>query len=183
MQRKKDNYHGSFKIIFILIIGTIVLGVFISFNEIDYGHAIRFQRILTCNDGFDNDADSFTDLDDSGCENKNDDSELSLFQCDDGIDNDKDIKVDYPDDYDCDAPNDNLEGMADYCDDSDNGINIGIKGYVKGVAKNIDYSWDDYCKNEKTLIEATCINNKHEDILVNCDLEGYRLCDNGKCLN
>ena len=63
-----------------------------------------------CRDGIDNDGDTFVDLNDPGCRNKNDLSELNLkVQCDDNRDNDGDNKIDYPDDFGCTSPSDNSE--------------------------------------------------------------------------
>ena len=60
-----------------------------------------------CDDGVDNDGDGFTDMDDPGCVNAQDNDEANaplppaLMQCEDGIDNDGDGLVDFPDDPGC----------------------------------------------------------------------------------
>ncbi|HEV8324018.1 MAG TPA: hypothetical protein VG389_20545, partial [Myxococcota bacterium] len=69
-----------------------------------------------CSDGRDNDADGAVDLDDLGCTDPDDTSELNP-ECSDGIDNDGDGAVDYPQDVDCVSPVDEREAMDAACQD------------------------------------------------------------------
>ncbi len=68
-----------------------------------------------CNDGLDNDNDSFIDFpSDPGCNNPDDNDELpvnprTIYQCDDGIDNDGDHLIDFPADAGCTSRTDNSE--------------------------------------------------------------------------
>jgi hypothetical protein len=59
-----------------------------------------------CDDGLDNDGDTFIDYpDDPGCDDADDSSELSVaLPCDDGIDNDGDLLIDFGEDPDCIDP-------------------------------------------------------------------------------
>lgn len=73
--------------------------------------SFAFAAPKQCNDGLDNDGDTFTDYPaDPGCSSSADNSELnSSVQCDDNLDNDLDSLVDYPDDTGCTSPNDTSE--------------------------------------------------------------------------
>jgi PKD domain len=66
--------------------------------------------VTQCNDGLDNDGDTFTDFpNDPGCSSAADASELGTAQCDDGIDNDVDGDTDFPVDAQCGSPTDDDE--------------------------------------------------------------------------
>jgi parallel beta-helix repeat protein len=70
-----------------------------------------------CNDGIDNDGDSFIDYpSDPGCSSTTDNEEYDApspsYQCSDGIDNDGDNLVDYPSDPGCSSTTDNEEYNA-----------------------------------------------------------------------
>ena len=66
--------------------------------------------VTQCNDGLDNDGDTFTDFpNDPGCSSATDASELGTAQCDDGIDNDVDGDTDFPVDAQCGSPTDDDE--------------------------------------------------------------------------
>lgn len=93
-----------------------------------------------CNDGIDNDGDTYIDLADPGCRNKQDKSELNpKIECDDGVDNDNDTYIDYPDDPECNSPlDDNESPLTTECND---GINNDFDGLI-------DYPEDPGCISE-----------------------------------
>lgn len=64
-----------------------------------------------CDNGLDDDGDTFVDTADPGCSGPGDTSERSSVECDDGIDNDTDTFIDYPADTDCTSPGDPTEGF------------------------------------------------------------------------
>lgn len=77
-----------------------------------------------CSDGIDNDGDGVIDIDDPGCHtdndpnnpdsyDPNDDDETDGFECSDTRDNDGDGKIDFPDDPECDSPEDDREAGDD----------------------------------------------------------------------
>jgi len=80
-----------------------------------------FERLpATCDDGLDNDGDTFSDFPgDPGCDSATDDSEQSpSLACDDGLDNDGDSERDFPDDPGCSSPSDADEReLGLVCDD------------------------------------------------------------------
>lgn len=98
-------------VIYILFVFTMCI-LILSCNQ---------NTVEICNDGIDNDWDSFIDCDDFSCDN---DSFCMVEICDDGKDNDNDGFID-GDDWDCDESkncndgidNDN-DGYID-CDDYD----------------------------------------------------------------
>jgi hypothetical protein len=66
-----------------------------------------------CRDGVDNDGDGLADMDDPGCRNKGDKSELNPeIECDDGLDNDGDGDIDSMD-KGCESPTDDEEFTED----------------------------------------------------------------------
>ncbi|MBN1156668.1 hypothetical protein JXA85_03570 [Candidatus Woesearchaeota archaeon] len=78
-----------------------------------------------CNDGIDNDGDTYIDYpDDPGCSSSKDNSELNTaIECDDGVDNaDADSLADYPGDAGCSSPSDNDESDGACDDTSDNDL-------------------------------------------------------------
>ena len=69
-----------------------------------------------CSNGIDDDADTYTDVNDPGCSGITDTSERASNKiCDDGVDNDGDGAIDFPFDPGCNGPGGNLE--APQCDD------------------------------------------------------------------
>jgi len=87
-----------------------------------------------CQDGEDNDGDTFVDFADSGCTDAEDRSELR--DCQDGLNNDADGLVDYPADPGCTGPSDPLEtNSARACDD----------GVDNDSDEKIDYPADPGC--------------------------------------
>ena len=69
-----------------------------------------------CNDAIDNDGDGLIDLDDPGCEQGRDQSEVdpaAVPECANGVDDDEDGLVDYPEDNGCSAAGDPREGGCD----------------------------------------------------------------------
>ncbi|GEM_PF-3822952 len=78
-----------------------------------------------CDDGTDNDGDTFTDYpDDPGCSDATDDSELGTIECDDGIDNDGDTLADL-DDPNCSSVFDDYESDVWYVAAAAGGANTG----------------------------------------------------------
>ena len=107
--------------------------------------------ISACADGIDNDADSWTDLDDPGCNDADDNSEYndaSTAECNDGLDNDADGDIDALDTA-CDDATDDLEA----------GLRVG------------DLSWDDansdglWVYPEALTVSATLYNESSESFV------------------
>lgn len=71
---------------------------------------VSASPVTQCNDGIDNDNDTFIDYpEDTGCLSSTDNTENNLPQCNDGIDNDGNGKIDYPEDEGCVDANDDTE--------------------------------------------------------------------------
>jgi hypothetical protein len=114
-----------------------------------------------CNDGIDNDADSFIDMDDPQCDFLTEDSELpaDTAECTDGEDNDDDFLVDYPQDTACDNASDNNEFPRNYFQ-----CNDGVDNDGDGLA---DYGYDPSCisfsdndespKDSTTEVDDICL--------------------------
>ncbi|MDO8339445.1 MAG: hypothetical protein Q7T16_02195 [Candidatus Burarchaeum sp.] len=110
-----------------------------------------------CNDGADNDGDTYTDWPaDPGCSSKNDNSELGTAQCDNGLDDDLDTYTDYPDDSGCTSPTDNTEASPDSCSDTDSGYDVYAQGTTSGYYNNLPYDHTDYCASGALLNEYSC---------------------------
>lgn len=92
---------GTTKLAIIVALAVIMIGI----------STLVFAAPKKCNNGVDDDGDTFTDYPaDPGCFGPNDNSELNAnVQCDDDVDNDADTFVDYPDDNGCISPTDNSE--------------------------------------------------------------------------
>lgn len=157
-----------------------------------------------CNDGKDNDGDTYTDWpNDPGCSSKADTSELNLnIECDDGSDNDGDSAIDYPDDAGCSSPTDNDEtncgdgvcegpetqencpqdcGEPDSCSDTDGGNVITVFGTVSGYFNNTPYSNDDYCVDASIILEYYCSGSYKQNQQQSCGTDGYL--GNNYCMN
>jgi hypothetical protein len=149
-----------------------------------------------CNDGIDNDDDTYTDYpDDPGCSGKNDNSELNpSIECDDGNDNDGDNNIDYPDDAGCSSPTDNDEtncgdsvceggevcdvciadcGYCDSCSDTDGGNYPLIFGTASGYLNGIPYSDDDYCVDSGNILEYYCAGDYEQSQQQSCGTDYY----------
>jgi len=156
-----------------------------------------------CKDGQDNDGDGLIDLNDPGCSDKNDQSELNPeIECDDGSDNDGDSAIDY-NDSGCASPTDDdetdcgdgvCEGgetyvtcpadcpIPDSCNDTDGGWNLEVQGTISGYDDGEEYSETDYCINNETVIEHYCGGVNPYSYNISCvgNLTGY--CSNGACV-
>jgi hypothetical protein len=114
-------------IIVAIVVVTLILVTFVSyavFQEISTEEESIGEVIIEdgsigggtelplCNDGIDNDGDGDIDLEDYGCQNQNDDSEINNgnTECSDGVDNDSDGDVDQRD-FNCVDPSDDSEGV------------------------------------------------------------------------
>jgi len=98
-----------------------------------YGTLFGSEPTTQCNDGLDNDADGFIDLDDIGCEDASDNDESdggstgdgggddNPHICENGIDDDGDGLVDFPADPGC-------ESVADNDETDDQGSDGGVSG-------------------------------------------------------
>lgn len=76
-------------------------------------NTIQISETFECEDGLDNDGDTFTDFPlDPGCTSGLEDDELGTTECDDGTDNDGDTFTDYPDDSGCDDASDDNEAST-----------------------------------------------------------------------
>ncbi len=104
--------------------------------------------VPACADGIDNDADSWIDLDDPGCDDAADDSEDHVgsgLECDDGQDNDADGDVD---------------GLDTACDDATDDLEAELRvGDVNWANTNNNNSWS--C-TEALTITATLYNESSE---------------------
>ena len=155
-----------------------------------------------CNDGQDNDGDSYIDYpNDPGCVNKNDNSELNpAIECDDGVDNDGDDDIDY-NDGGCSEPTDDDEtncgdGVCEggenhascpadcpnYCNDSDGGFVIDVAGVVSGESGGVPYSYADYCHNSTSVWEYSCVGDQPSaGYPADCTYK-YTSCYEGACI-
>jgi len=148
-----------------------------------------------CRDGLDNDGDGYTDWpSDSGCANKNDNSELNPnVECDDGSDNDGDSATDMADGG-CFSPTDNDEtdcgdgvceggetsgtcpadcGVPDSCSDTDEGNFPLTFGTISGYYNNNPYSNDDYCVDSSNIMEYYCSGDYESSQQQSCGTDGY----------
>lgn len=151
-----------------------------------------------CNDRIDNDGDGLVDMNDPGCTDAGDRSELNPnAECDDGIDNDGDGLADYRD-TGCSGPTDTDEsncgdtvcegaetqancpqdcGYANSCSDTDGGNNIGIVGTTSGYYNNNAYSHTDSCAGDSIITEYYCSGNLEVSQQQSCQYG----CANGAC--
>jgi len=63
------------------------------------------------------------------------------------------------------------------CFDSDYGINETLRGTVSGVADNIEFSYEDKCESNVTLMEYYCENDSAVSTKISCP----KSCRNGRC--
>lgn len=103
---KKEWWMVDKQFIITVILVLVVAMVFSSVNSVT-GKA----TVAQCNDGIDNDGDTFIDYpDDPGCNKPGDNNEHNhKIACDDGKDNDNDSLIDYPKDPGCSSPLDKDE--------------------------------------------------------------------------
>ena len=160
------------------------------------------RAVRECRDGIDNDGDGYIDLNDPGCANKNDLSELNpAIECDDGTDNDGDSAIDY-NDAGCSSPTDTDEtncgdsvceggevcdvciadcGYCNSCTDTDGGFNTLVKGSVFGYLGGDFYNYTDYCTDNLTVKEYYCWNDQPYNANMPC-LNMTTCCSDGKCI-
>ena len=113
-----------------------------------------------CSDGNDNDGDGYIDLNDPGCANKNDDSELDPnVECDDGVDNDGDNAIDY-NDGGCSGPTDTDESNCgdDVCEGEEDcdSCPADCLGAGEVCCDGVAYTGD-CCDNNDCTLPATCV--------------------------
>ncbi|MBU0466247.1 MAG: hypothetical protein KJ718_03090 [Nanoarchaeota archaeon] len=183
-----------------------LIAVFLVIAILAVGFAIANPGVgvkKACMDGSDNDGDGYIDWpDDSGCANKQDDSELNLnVECDDGSDNDGDNAIDY-NDAGCSGPTDNDEtncgdrvceggevcdvcvddcGVCNTCSDTDGGIYSLVFGTTSGYYLDVWYSHDDYCVDSSNLNEYYCSGDYEygQQIFCGNDTYGSPYCSGG----
>lgn len=124
--------------------------------------------IRECMDGKDNDDDGKIDLADSGCKNAKDDQEAN---CGDGICN----SVEGP--VSCVA-----DCGTDTCFDTDKGYYTNVRGAIKGVYHNKAFLQEDYCRDEKTLVEYSCGSGVPRGVAVSCANAVTSRCEEGTCV-
>lgn len=65
------------------------------------------------------------------------------------------------------------------CNDSDGGINLGVRGTCTSRGQsNADYCWDNV-----SLVEFSCAANRCVRNIFNCQNYGFQACENGACVN
>jgi hypothetical protein len=72
------------------------------------------------------------------------------------------------------------------CTDSDSGKNYAVKGNVQGVYYLLikeEYSEEDYCKDEKTLVEHYCVSEDMHSYRENEEYTCETGCEDGKCID
>jgi len=175
----------------LFLIGILVVGMVMA--------APRAKK--ACNDRIDNDGDGYIDLNDLGCTNRNDLSELNPnIECDDGLDNDGDVAIDYNDNG-CSGQTDNDEtdcgdgiceggetsgtcpvdcGYPDSCSDTDGGFVESLFGTVSGSLRGLSYNNSDFCVSNTTLVEHYCSSNYAYALNVSC-AGNYTSCASGAC--
>lgn len=90
---------------------------------------INVRPLQECNDGLDNDSDTYIDYpDDPECASLTDNIEANK-QCNDNYDNDSDTYIDYPDDSGCDSADDSDESDVYQCNDGLDNDNDGKTDY------------------------------------------------------
>lgn len=171
MQLKKSNARGkgreeSARVFLFLGIFLILIAVLILVGPPSLkGKAVAIRE---CIDGKDNDGDGKIDLADSGCVNAKDDQEAN---CGDGV---------------CDY----IEGPIscskdcglDTCLDTDKGYYTNVRGAIKGKYHNKNFLQEDYCKDEKTLIEYSCSTGAPRGVAVGCANAVTSKCAEGTCV-
>ena len=121
------------------VAGVVLLFLLISSDAIiSLDSNGEFGKHSQCNDKVDNDKDGKIDLNDPGCKNKGDKSELGINQCDNGINDDYDKLIDYPRDPGCASITDTKEINSNI--QCDNGIDDDKDGLI-------DYPKDIGCKD------------------------------------
>ncbi len=153
------------------------------------------RGVKQCNDGLDNDGDSYTDFpSDPGCSSKTDNNERNVnIECDDGVDNDNDGNVDM-NDAGCVNPSDDDEtncgdgvceggetsgncpadcGVPDSCNDTDGGNFPLVFGATSGYLNNNWYSNDDYCVDSSNINEYYCSGTSEQSQQQSCGTDGY----------
>ena len=71
---------------------------------------------------------------------------------------------------------------ADYCTDSDGGINYPVRGTATMVRfNNTNLSYTDYCISSSNIQEYFCVNNFVTSTSQNCRNQGYSGCTRGRC--
>lgn len=155
-----------------------------------------------CRDGVDNDGDGLVDLNDPGCSDSRDVSELnSAIECDDGIDNDGDGLVDSADGG-CSGATDNDEsncgdgvcegtessstctqdcGYPDSCTDTDLG-DMFTYGITSGYNNNVPFSVEDVCLDNMTLLEFGCGGTQLYNFTTGCQTNFSTSCYQGACI-
>lgn len=84
-------------------------------------------NVPACQDGLDNDSDGLIDLNDAGCANASDTSEVDApTACNDGVDNDSDGAIDYSADTGCSSTIDTSERGTIFCDDGQDNDGDGL---------------------------------------------------------
>jgi hypothetical protein len=132
----------------------------------------RSKPVRECDDGIDNDGDTYIDWpNDPGCRNKNDDDESN---CGDGVCEGEETPENCPED--CMIP--------DSCSDTDGGFDIFLQGTVSGYNLGNLYEHTDYCLNTTFLVEYYCFGDQYSYVHNNCDDTGnYTMqCITGECV-
>ncbi len=195
--KKGGNMDKRILVVAILLVLVIGLAVPLAVS----GKPTRAKK--ACNDGSDNDGDGYIDMNDPGCANPGDTSELDpSVECDDGMDNDGDDDIDY-NDGGCSGPTDDDEtncgdgvceggetagscpadcgGEPDSCNDTDGGNVITVFGTTSGYLDGSPYSNDDYCVDVSNIMEYYCSGDYEQSQQQSCGTDGY-VGDN-YCLN
>lgn len=181
----------------IALISAVILVICVSTLLISSVEARSWRGWWTraCNDGIDNDGDSYIDYpNDPGCRRWWDWTETNInIECDDGSDNDGDSAIDY-NDGGCSGPTDDDEtncgdgvceggetsgscpadcGTPDSCSDTDGGNYIFTFGTTSGYLNATPYSNDDYCTDTSNIMEYYCSGDYEQSQQQSCGTDFY----------
>ena len=124
--------------------------------------------IRECADKVDNDDDGKIDLVDAGCENAKDDQESD---CGDGVCNSVEGPISCS--KDC---------GFDTCLDTDKGYYANVRGAIRGVYHKKNFLEEDYCRDERTLVEYSCGTGAPKGVVVSCANAATSRCEEGTCV-
>lgn len=81
----------------------------------------------------------------------------------------------------CCRPGGPTTTILNSCEDSDGGIEVGIKGDVTGFFNGSPFLYSDKCHNSDTIEEMSCDGTRFINNTLPCSSFGYTSCSNGVC--